>query len=303
MKARLQELIEEPAPAGVDPAEVEEAKALLAWIGDHHFTFLGYREYSLIGEDLCADEGTGLGLLRGGVGHVSTAFAKLPPAVRAFALEPHLLVLTKANARSPVHRPSYLDYVGVKRFDADGNVVGERRFLGLYTGLAYRATPLEIPMLRRTVKRGARSRRVPAGQPRLQGAHRDHRHVPRDELLQMNADELYEVARGILDLGERQRVRLFLRTDRYERFVSCLVYIPRDRFNTANRVRIAADPERGARCRVGRLGAAADRVGARPHPLHAAHRARRACATSTSASSRPGSSRPRGRGTTTCRRC
>ena len=117
----------------MDPAEVEESKALLAWIGDHHFTFLGYREYSLTGEELRADEGTGLGLLRGGVGHVSTAFAKLPPAVRAFALEPHLLVLTKANARSPVHRPSYLDYVGVKRFDADGNVVGERRFLGLYT--------------------------------------------------------------------------------------------------------------------------------------------------------------------------
>ncbi len=106
MKARLQELLDEPAPAGVDPAEVEEAKALLAWVGDHHFTFLGYREYTLDGEALRADEGTGLGLLRGGAGHVSTAFAKLPPAVRAFALEPHLLVLTKANNRSPVHRPS-----------------------------------------------------------------------------------------------------------------------------------------------------------------------------------------------------
>src|SRR6185503_10053039 len=116
MKDRLQALIDEPAPAGVDPAEVEESKALLRWIGDHHFTFLGYREYSLTGEELRADEGSGLGLLRGGVGHVSTAFAKLPPAVRAFALEPHPLVLTKANARSPVHRPGYMDYVGVKRF-------------------------------------------------------------------------------------------------------------------------------------------------------------------------------------------
>ena len=97
----------------------------------------------------------------------------------------------------------------------------------------------------------------------------------------MNADELYEVARGILDLGERQRVRLFLRTDRYERFVSCLVYLPRDRFNTANRRADRRDPHRGARRRVGRLGAAADRVGARAHPLHAAASRPGSCTTST----------------------
>jgi glutamate dehydrogenase len=240
MKARLQELIDEPAPAGVDAAEVEEAKALLAWVGDHHFTFLGYREYSLEGDALRADEGTGLGLLRGGVGHVSTAFAKLPPAVRAFALEPHPLVITKANARSPVHRPAYLDYIGVKRFDADGNVVGERRFLGLYTGLAYRARPLEIPILRRTVGEVLDRAGFPPGSHDYKALNEIIDTFPRDELFQMTADELFEVARGILDLGERQRVRLFLRTDRYERFVSCLVYLPRDRFNTANRLRIGA---------------------------------------------------------------
>ncbi|WP_028062088.1 NAD-glutamate dehydrogenase [Solirubrobacter soli] len=238
MKARLQELIDEPAPAGVDPAEVDEGKALLAWVGDHHFTFLGYREYSLEGEDLRADEGSGLGLLRGGVGHVSTAFAKLPPAVRAFALEPHLLVITKANARSPVHRPAYLDYIGVKRFDADGKVIGERRFLGLYTGLAYRALPSEIPMLRRTVAAVLDRAGFPPGSHDHKALNEIIDTFPRDELFQMTTDELFEVARGILDLGERQRVRLFLRTDRYERFVSCLVYLPRDRFNTANRLRI-----------------------------------------------------------------
>jgi glutamate dehydrogenase len=238
MKDRLQMLIDEPAPAGVDPAEVEESKALLAWIGDHHFTFLGYREYSLHGDDLHADEGTGLGLLRGGTGHVSTAFAKLPPAVRAFALEPHLLVLTKANARSPIHRPSYLDYIGVKRFDEAGKVVGERRFLGLYTTVAYRELPRDIPLLRRTVNEVLEHAGFPRGSHDDKALNEIIETFPRDELFQMNADELYEVARGILELGERQRVRLFLRADRYERFVSCLVYIPRDRFNTANRLRI-----------------------------------------------------------------
>ena len=148
-------------------------------------------------------------------------------------------MLTKANARSPVHRPSYLDYVGVKRFDVDGAVVGERRFLGLYTTIAYREVPANIPVLRRTAQAVLERAGFPAGS-------HDHKALveiidtfPRDELFQMSAGELYEVARGILDLGERQRVRLFLRTDRYERFVSCLVFLPRDRFNTVNRMRIA----------------------------------------------------------------
>ena len=137
-----------------------------------------------------------------------------------------------------MHRPSYLDYVGVKRFDGDGNVVGERRFLGLYTTVAYREVPANIPVLRRK----AQAVLERAGFP--PGSH-DHKALveiidtfPRDELFQMTADELYEIARGILELGERQRVRLFMRTDRYERFVSCLVFLPRDRFNTANRMRI-----------------------------------------------------------------
>ena len=171
-------------------------------------------------------------------GHVSTAYAKLPPAVRALAREPHVLVLTKANARSPVHRPSYLDYVGVKRFDDDGNVIGEHRFLGLYTTAAYREVSANIPVLRRK----AQAVRDRAGFP--PGSHDDKALVeiidtfPRDELIQMEVEELDRIARGILELGERQRVRLFMRADRYERFVSCLVFLPRDRFNTANRIRV-----------------------------------------------------------------
>ena len=240
MRERLRELIAEAPPAGVAEDEVAEAKAFLTWLGEHHFTFLGYREYTLGEETLHADPGTGLGLLRGGGdGHRSAAFAKLPPAVRAYAREPHMLVLTKANRRSPVHRPSYLDYVGVKRFDADGNVTGERRFLGLFTTLAYRQVPNDIPVLRRTV-------RTVLDRSGFQPGSHDYKALcqvidtyPRDELFQMGADELYDTVRGILDLGERQRVRLFERTDRYQRFVSCLVFLPRDRFNTANRVKIA----------------------------------------------------------------
>ncbi|MBE2317863.1 NAD-glutamate dehydrogenase [Solirubrobacter sp. CPCC 204708] len=237
MRERMQALLEEPMPAGVDTDEFEEARALLAWVADHHFTYLGYREYELTEDSLRAVEGSGLGLLRGG-GAESTGFSKLPVAVRALAREPDPLVLAKATTRSPVHRPAYLDYIGVKRFDDDGNVIGERRFLGLYTTGAYREVPANIPVLRRK----AAAVRERAGF--VAGSHDDKALVevidtfPRDELFQIGVDDLYEIAVGILELGERQRVRLFMRTDRYERFVSCLVFVPRDRFNTANRIKI-----------------------------------------------------------------
>ena len=144
MRERMAALIEEERPTGID---VEEARALLAWVADHHFTFLGYREYELTESSLRAIEGSGLGLLRGGTGD-SSGFAKLPLGVRALAREPDPLVLAKANTRSPVHRPAYLDYIGVKKFDDQRNVIGERRFLGLYTTAAYREVPANIPVLR-----------------------------------------------------------------------------------------------------------------------------------------------------------
>src|SRR3954469_4041218 len=157
MRAKVHELVDELAatpPPGVDGEEVEEARALLTWLDDHHFTFLGFREYELAAEDkLTAVPGTGLGILRrpDGVAAApsSSNFARLSPAARALARAPAVLNLTKANSRATVHRPSYLDHIGVKRFDAEGNVVGERRFLGLYTSSAYRSRLLDIPVVRR----------------------------------------------------------------------------------------------------------------------------------------------------------
>ena len=151
----------------------------------------------------------------------------------------YLLNLTKANSRATVHRPAYLDYVGVKRFDEEGNVVGERRFLGLYTHAAYHANPRDIPILRRKVDAVLERAGLPARQPRREGADRDPRAPTRATSCSRSpVDELFEIAMGILHLGERQRVRLFVRRDGFGRFVSCLVFVPRDRFNTDNRRRI-----------------------------------------------------------------
>ncbi len=235
------ELHERPPP--IDADELREAKALLQWIDDNNFTFLGYREYELEMQDgeevLRSVPGSGLGILREKERKpVSHSFAQLSPETRRRAREPNLLNLTKANSRATVHRPAYLDYVGVKHFDDAGAVAGERRFLGLYTHTAYRASPWEIPVLR------SKAERVVARSGFIPGSH-DHKALveiiesyPRDELFQIGEDELYDIALGILHLGERRRVRLFVRRDAFGRFQSCLVYLPLERYDTTVRHRI-----------------------------------------------------------------
>jgi glutamate dehydrogenase len=241
VRSILAELDERPPP--VDEAELAEARALLEWIEDHHFTFLGYRSYDLVQQDgadmLRPVPGTGLGILRQGqTKTASGSFAKLPPEARRLAREPHILVLTKANSHSTVHRPSYLDYIGVKRFDEQGQVVGERRFLGLYTSAAYNRNPRDIPVLRRKVAKVLER----VGLPRYSHDWKSLLNIletfPRDELFQISDDQLFETAMGILRLEERRRVRLFMWHDDYGRFVSSLVYVPRDRYTTTVRRRI-----------------------------------------------------------------
>jgi len=235
----------EDHPPTIDQVELAEAKALLEWIRDDNFTFLGYREYDLInegGEDaLRSVPGTGLGILRDhGDRPVSNSFAKLPHEVRRLARERHALTLTKANSRATVHRPSYLDYIGVKRFGDNGEVTGEWRFLGLYTSVAYNRSPREIPVLRRKVASVLERASLAPGGHDEKALLNIIDSFPRDDLFQVSEESLFEVAMGILRLEERRRVRLFLWRDPYGRFLSCLIYVPRDRYNTDVRRRIEA---------------------------------------------------------------
>jgi len=244
MQARVRALVEElgASPAPLDAAEAREAQAFLAWLLDNHMTFLGYRDYDLLsenGEDvLRIVKGSGLGILREREGTtVSTSFATLPPETRARAREPRILVLSKANARATVHRPGYLDYVGVKRFDAEGRVTGERRLLGLYTHNVFTANPQDIPVVRRKVAAVLeRAGFLPASHngKALASVLEDY---PRDELLQIEPDELQAHALAILQLGEHQRTRLLVRRDAFGRFVSCLVFVPREKYSTEQRTK------------------------------------------------------------------
>ncbi|HEX6011563.1 MAG TPA: hypothetical protein VFY87_07130, partial [Geminicoccaceae bacterium] len=246
MREKVGEVIAElPSSRGAVPEEQrEEAEAFLRWLADDHFTFLGYNLYKL--EDDASEvqlrrvKGAGLGILRSpDDGEVSQSFRTLPAEIRARARQPApLLTITKANARSTVHRATYLDFIGVKRFGADGAVVGEHRFMGLLTSVAYSISPHQIPLIdrkvQRVIERAGFGRTGHAGKALLNILE----NYPRDELLQTSEDDLFRIATGILQLQERQRLRLFLRSDAFGRFVSCLVFVPRDRFNTALRERM-----------------------------------------------------------------
>jgi glutamate dehydrogenase len=233
--AIVQGLDDRPPP--IPPQELAEGQAFLRWLADNHFTFLGCRSHELVkvdGDDaLKIVPDSSLGILRDAEApSANAAFAALPPEIRANARRPELLVVTKSTSRSTVHRPGHLDYVAVKRFDERGAVCGEDRFLGLFTSTAYSANPAEIPLLRRKIASVVERAGLAPGSHSGKALINILETYPRDELFQIGDDDLLRTAMGILHLGERQRFRLFVRRDPFERFLSCLIYAPRENYTT-----------------------------------------------------------------------
>ncbi|WP_210496584.1 NAD-glutamate dehydrogenase [Microvirga antarctica] len=245
MRARVAETVESyrryPPPLPAD--EVSEAVAFLDWMERDNFTFLGVREYRLLSGDTAADPvaGSGLGLLRDPAVSVlrrGRELVAMTPEIRAFLELPKALIITKANVKSRVHRRAHLDYVGVKLFDGAGHLEGELRIVGLFTASAYTNTTGEVPYLRHKVEKII----ARAGFDPSSYAGRGLRNVlesyPRDELFQIDDDTLYEFALEIMNLSERPRVRALVRADEFDRFVSVLVFVPKERYDTDARRRI-----------------------------------------------------------------
>jgi glutamate dehydrogenase len=231
-------------PPPVPEKDIADSVELLRWLADEHFTFLGYREYRLINEpgpegaaSLQAILGTGLGILRQDQ-PIPRMLSSLSPEAYQRVMEKRLLIITKANARATVHRSAYLDYIGFKVFDALGNVAGERRFLGLFSSAAYRTSVTELPVVRRKVAevldRSGLSPRSHSGKDLMEILET----YPRDELFQIRTEDLYHTVIGVLRMAGRRQLRVFVRKDAYGRFISCLIYLPRDRFTTHNRQRM-----------------------------------------------------------------
>ena len=237
----IAELKANPPPVPVD--DIAEAIQFLKWVAAGNFTLLGARDYALAGKerDLKPLMESGLGVLRSSdVPLLSRGgqAVSITPQLRAFFDEPKTLIVTKANAKSRVHRRVYLDYVGVKRFDADGNATGEFRIVGLFTSTVYIRSIRSIPYLRRKVDAVLTRAGFDPDSHSGKALVNVLETYPRDELFQIDEDTLYHFALSILQLEERPRVRVLARRDRFDRFVSVLVYVPRERYSGQVRAQI-----------------------------------------------------------------
>ncbi|HKD21806.1 MAG TPA: NAD-glutamate dehydrogenase domain-containing protein, partial [Rhizomicrobium sp.] len=248
MRERLHETVaglKRTPPPGARET-VHESIAFLEWLAGNHFTFLGSRDYAYRDGDHATLEpidASGLGVLTDIGARVvrrSEGQTALSPEVRDFLLAAEPLIITKSNERSLVHRRVHMDYIGVRTFDAKGRLVGERRFVGLFTSSAYNRRPGDIPLLRLKCEHVLQRANLPPDSHDGKALAHILDTYPRDEMFQVTEDELFATSLGILRLGERPKVRVFLRFDRFDRFVSALVFVPRERYNGEVREKIHA---------------------------------------------------------------
>ena len=245
MQARLSALVDDlgrsPTPTPED--ETAEARAFLEWLKDGQFLLLGMQQHGIDGEAHPLIEGSSLGVLRD-PGATPLRRGRTPvdytAEILAFLEEPQPLIITKASVKSRVHRSAYLDYVGVKLFSGAGKLSGEVRIVGLFTATAYTSPAREVPVLRRkvaaVVQRAGLDPTSHAGRSLLAVLES----YPRDELFQIDGERLFRFTLAIAALADRPRVRVLSRPDRFGRFVSLLVYVPKDRYDSAVRARIGS---------------------------------------------------------------
>ncbi|MEK7264732.1 MAG: NAD-glutamate dehydrogenase [Pseudomonadota bacterium] len=249
MRARMKaafEQLERAKPKGVDKETLAESVEFLKKLWENKFTFLGMRRYKFSAkgakQSFVRDDDGDLGILRDSDRRIlKTTFSdegELSSSVAAFMESNEPLIITKANTRSTVHRRVHMDYIGVKTYDDAGKVTGEERFVGLLTADMYNRPASDIPILRIKEKKAVEAAGFRAGGHNSKALVHILETFPRDEMFQSDVATLCETALGILRLYKRPRTKLFLRRDRFDRFISALVYVPRDRFSSAVREQI-----------------------------------------------------------------
>jgi glutamate dehydrogenase len=245
MMAATEEIIEHlrPDPSGLDGEDLEEVLAFLQWLVDGYFTFLGYAEYQLEEDDtghlLVSRPDRRLGVFRRHPDSPDAPGEERPGSGReAFYGSAAPLAFTKSAERSRVHRDAYSDYIIIKRYTDDGAIVGEYRILGLYTSPVYTRSPSAIPLIRLKVRQVIERFGLPPGSHDDKSLRQLIEVHPRDELFHSSGDELYRTLMGIWQINERRMVRLFMRVDPFEKFVSCIVYFPRDIYRTQVRQQV-----------------------------------------------------------------
>ncbi len=244
MKQRVKQIRETLAKEKlpINPDQQSEAGEFLNWIDDDHFTFLAYCEFDVVNgkgkSTLKLDKSSQLGLLQESCLNEKDAGAVIPVSGDAYLEMPDYLVVTKSNAKSTVHRPAYMDFIGIKRFNKKGEVDGIFCLLGLFTSVAYNSPPKDIPLLRQKTREIINRSGLAPSSHSGKALENILTTYPRDSLFQTPIDELESMAMGILGLQERQRTRLFISRDIFNRFYSCLIYLPRERYSRELRLRI-----------------------------------------------------------------
>lgn len=228
-------------PAPIDHTTRQESVSFLRWLAMDHFTFLGARSYRFENEKVLTIPNSGLGLFRNPdyvvLRHDGDMVDSFPELQKLANLEMPITVL-KTNMQSTIHRRSHMDQIFIVRYQ-DGKPIGLDCFIGLFTSTAYSGRASKIPLLERKIKTimDKFCFRPQGHDGKLLTHILDS--YPRDELFQADVDTLYGIVGGILSLDQRPSIRLFPRHDLFNRFVSCLVYLPRERLNTDNRLKIA----------------------------------------------------------------
>lgn len=238
MSEKLTEVIVElesnHSPIGKD--QVNESIQFLAWLQDHNFTLMGYKNFDLVAiegdYELTPTAETGLGLFSLDSRIHATKLSDMPSSARAAAKKSDLLILTKSNTKSRIHRPAYTDYIGIKRLNKEGKVIGEHRFTGLYTSTAYNQSVSNIPLLSNKVERILEASHYIKGSHSYKALNNILETYPRDELFQATEEEMLEVGTGVVKMQDRDLLRLFVRRDPFGRFFSCMVYVTKERYNT-----------------------------------------------------------------------
>lgn len=236
MQDKLAECIAEASKAKTKNTEKRDTGIeFLKWVADHNFTLMGYREYKVTkvegDTEISGEDNTSLGLMKNRAS-TSRLLSTLSETGRAESLSDSILVLTKTDSKSTVHRPAYMDYIGIKRFDSKGKVIGEHRFIGLYGANFYNASIQDIPLLKEKLNNIMEASSFAAGSHGYKALLNVLATYPRDELIQASEEHLAEVAMGVLHMQERDMTKLFVRKDAFDRYYSCMVFVRRERYNT-----------------------------------------------------------------------
>ncbi|MDV7104373.1 NAD-glutamate dehydrogenase [Vibrio sp. TH_r3] len=240
MSDKLQQVIQESEQNAhnipLEKQRLQESLQFMKWLAKHNFTFMGYKEYDLVenkeGLQLEPTAEQGLGLFANKKRLRTVKLTQFAESAQVEAIKPYLLILTKGHAPSRIHRPAYTDYIGIKKFDKEGKVIGEHRFTGLYTSAVYNQSVFNIPLIGQKVERILNSSGYRAGSHSYKALHNILENYPRDELLQADEDQLLKIGLGVVQMQDRDLVRLFVRKDPFGRFFSCMVYVSKERYST-----------------------------------------------------------------------